>query len=165
MWSSALVERRVIILCKVLKSFNFIHILRYWIYICGNLFVRNQSWSLTIFFRKKLFYLFCNLFILFYYFAFDIFSCSYTLDIRPVFLISNSAFQHILPQATWCFFTGWQKAVDYLMHKLVNGKFDHFHPASTTIEIQEILTIRWVVWSFGMFAFFKNLIKCETFLI
>lgn len=153
-------ERRVIILCKVLKSFNFIHVLIYWIYICGNLFVRNLSWSLTIFFRKKLFYLFCITILRLIFFHANI-----LLILDPCFLISNSAFQHILPQATWCFYTGWQKAVDYLMHKLVNGKFDHFHPASTTIEIQEMLTIRWVVCSFGMFAFFKNLIKCETFLI
>lgn len=153
-------ERRVIILCKVLKSFNFIRVLIYWIYICGNLFVRNQSWSLTIFFRKKLFYLFCITILRLIFFHANI-----LLILDPCFFISNSAFQHILPQATWCFYTGWQKAVDYLMHKLVNGKFDHFHPASTTIEIQEMLTIRWVVCSFGMFAFFKNLIKCETFLI
>lgn len=65
---SALVERRVIILCKVLKSFNFIHILRYWIYICGNLFVRNQSWSLTIFFRKKS----CFIYFVIYLFCFTI---------------------------------------------------------------------------------------------
>lgn len=51
--------------------------------------------------------------------------------------------QHILPQARWCFrfYTGWQKAVDYLMQKRVTRKFDHFYTASTAIEIQVMLII------------------------